>query len=66
MIQIKLVSLYPSAYWLIVHIRLHLDLDNICSVVLLPALDPVCSTAIISSAWSLNLFKTTVSMTLLR
>ena len=35
------------------------------SVVLLPALSPACSSAIISSAWGLNLFKITSSMTLL-
>ena len=35
------------------------------SVVLLPALNPACSSAIISSAWGLSLFKITFSMTLL-
>ena len=35
------------------------------SVVLLPALNPACSSAIISSAWGLSLFKMTFSMTLL-
>ena len=38
---------------------------KICSLVLLPALNPVCSSAIISSAWGLSLFKMTFSMTLL-
>ena len=38
---------------------------KICSVMLLPALSPACSSAIISSAWSLSLFKMTFSMTLL-
>ena len=38
---------------------------KVCSVVLLPALNPACSSAIISSAWGLSLFKTTFSMTLL-
>ena len=38
---------------------------KICSVVLLPALNPACSSAIISSAWGLSLFKITFSMTLL-
>ena len=38
---------------------------KICSVVFLPALNPACSLAIISSAWALSLFKMTVSMTLL-
>ena len=37
-----------------------------CSVVLLPAPNPACSSAIISSAWGLSLFKMTFSMTLLR
>ena len=32
---------------------------------LLPALNPACSSAIISSAWGLSLFKITFSMTLL-
>ena len=32
---------------------------KICSVVLLPALNPACSSAIISSAWGLSLFKIT-------
>ena len=35
------------------------------SVVLLPALNPACSSVIISSAWDLSLFKITFSMTLL-
>ena len=34
-------------------------------MVLLPALNPACSSAIISSAWGLSLFKITISMTLL-
>ena len=34
-----------------------------CSVVLLPVLNPACSSAIISSAWGLSLFKMTFSMT---
>ena len=34
-------------------------------VVLLPALNPACSSEIISSAWGLSLFKMTFSMTLL-
>ena len=38
---------------------------KICSVVLLPALNQACSSAIISSAWSLSPFKITFSMTLL-
>ena len=38
---------------------------KICSVVLLPALNPACSTAIISSTCGLSLFKITFSMTLL-
>ena len=38
---------------------------KICSVVLLPALNPACSSAIISSAWGLSLFKMTFNMTLL-
>ena len=38
---------------------------EICSVALLPALNPACSSAIISSAWGLSLFKITFSMTLL-
>ena len=38
---------------------------KICSVVFLPDLNPVCSSAIISSACGLSLFKTTFSMTLL-
>ena len=38
---------------------------KICSVVLLPALNLACSSAIISSAWGLSLFKITFSMTLL-
>ena len=38
---------------------------KICSVVLLPALNPAYSSAIISSAWGLSLFKITFSMTLL-
>ena len=38
---------------------------KICSVVLLPALNPACSSTIISSAWGLSLFKITFSMTLL-
>ena len=37
---------------------------KICSVVLLPALNPVCS-SLISFAWDLSLFKMTFSMTLL-
>ena len=37
---------------------------KICSVVLLPALNPACSSAIISSAWGFSLFKMTFSMTL--
>ena len=32
---------------------------KICSVVLLPALNPACSSAIISSAWGLSLFQMT-------
>ena len=36
---------------------------KICSVVLLPALNPACSSAIIFSAWGLSLFKITFSMT---
>ena len=38
---------------------------KICSVVLLPALNPTCSSAIISSARGLSLFKITLSMTIL-
>ena len=38
---------------------------KICSVVLLPALNPACSSAIISSAWGFSIFKMTFSMTLL-
>ena len=38
---------------------------KICSLVLLPALNPACSSAIISSAWGLSLFKTTFGITLL-
>ena len=38
---------------------------KICSVVLLSALNPACSSAIISSAWGLSLFKMNFSMTLL-
>ena len=38
---------------------------EICSVVLHPALNPACSSAIISSACGLSLFKMTFSMTLL-
>ena len=38
---------------------------KICSVVLLPALNPACSSAIISSAWGLSLFKITFNMALL-
>ena len=38
---------------------------KICSMVLLPALNLACSSAIISSAWGLSLFKMTFSMTLL-
>ena len=38
---------------------------KICSVVLLTALTPACSSAIISSAWGLSLFKIIFSMTLL-
>ena len=38
---------------------------KICSVVLLPALNPACSSAIISSAWGLSLFKMIFKMTLL-
>ena len=38
---------------------------NICSVALLPAMNTACSSAIISSAWGLSLFKMTLSMTLL-
>ena len=37
----------------------------ICSVVLLPALNPACSSAVISSAQGFSLFDTTFSMTLL-
>ena len=36
---------------------------KICSVVLLPALNPACSSAIISSAWGLSLFKITFRIT---
>ena len=36
------------------------------SVVLLPAMNPAFSSAIISSAWGLSLFKMTFSMTLLK
>ena len=36
---------------------------KICSVVLLPALNPACSSASISSAWGLSLFKMTIRMT---
>ena len=39
--------------------------SKICSMVLLPALNPACSSAIIASAWGLSLFKITFSMTLL-
>ena len=35
---------------------------KICSVVLLLALNPACSSTIISSAWGLSLFKMTFSM----
>ena len=38
---------------------------KICSVVLLPALKPACSSAMIFSACSFNLFSMTFSMTLL-
>ena len=38
---------------------------KICSVVVLPALNPACSSAIISSARDLSLFKMTFSMALL-
>ena len=38
---------------------------KICSVVLLPALNPACSSAIISSAWDLRPFKMTFKMTVL-
>ena len=34
-------------------------------MVLLPALNPACSSVIISSAWGLSLFKMTLNMTLL-
>ena len=37
---------------------------KICSVVFLPDLNPACSSAIISSACGLSLFKPTFSMTL--
>ena len=36
-----------------------------CSVVLLPGLNPACSSAVISAAKYLSLFKMTLSMTLL-
>ena len=36
---------------------------KICSVVLLPALNPACSSAIISSAWGLSLFSDFARMT---
>ena len=36
---------------------------KICSVVLLPALNPACTSEIISSAWGLSIFKITFSMT---
>ena len=38
---------------------------KICSVVLLPALKPACSSAMIFSACGFNLFSMTLSMTLL-
>ena len=38
--------------------------DLFCGV--LPALNPACSSAIISSDWGLSLFKMTFSMTLLQ
>ena len=38
---------------------------KICSLVLLPALNPANSSAIISSAWGLSLFKMILSFTLL-
>ena len=38
---------------------------KISSVMLLPALNPVCSSVIISFAWGLSLFRMTFSMTLL-
>ena len=38
---------------------------KICSVVLLPALKPACSSAMIISAYGLNLFSMIFSMTLL-
>ena len=38
---------------------------KICSVVLLPALNPAYSSAVISSAWGLSLCKMTFNMTLL-
>ena len=38
---------------------------KICSVVLLPALKPACSSAMITSACGFNLFSMTFSMTLL-
>ena len=51
---------------LILEVLLHRILRlKICSVVLLPALNPACSSAIISSAWGFSLFKMTFSMTLL-
>ena len=39
---------------------------EICSVVLLPAMNPACSLEIISSAWDLSLFKPAFSLTLLQ
>ena len=39
--------------------------DSEVEDLLLPALNPACSSAIISSAWGLSLFKITFSMTLL-
>ena len=44
---------------------LEIFLTEICSVVLLPALKPACSSAMIFSAYGFNLFSMVFSMTLL-
>ena len=48
-----------------VGVTIHILRLKLCSLMLLPALNLACSSAVISSAWGLSVLKMTFSMTLL-
>ena len=61
---LKSVKTWYRFCWCWIYFSYRILMLKICSVVLLLALNPVCSSAIISLAWGLSLFKMTFSMTL--